>query len=400
MKTKTYYDTPLITELESNVINVTPDKDKYWIELDETIFYAESGGMPRDTGTINGNEVLDIKKLEDGTILHLLSVKLGGKVSLKVDKEYRLRRMQCHSTQHLMSAVFVEKFNMPTISAHYITGGTVDIDIVGDALSNEQIKEVEDRANELITENIPFKISYVTKEEAKKYTDDFSDYEDLKEFRLVTIPNLDNNLCGCMHVPSAMYLKGIMITAVHKIKDHLKIEMMCGDLLVENAKKYYSELDDIGVKLTSKIENVPNSVNLLIENMKELNSKLSNYKAKYLDLYSDNKLKTLDLNKINVVLESHDDLEMKDLQFLVSKYSNVKNLIIIGILKKNDGTSNLMIAKNKEVNNFSAREVFKEITTTYGYRGGGNDFIAQGGGKTFDKMEDIITEIVNKKLNK
>lgn len=400
MKTKTYYDTPLLMNLESNVINIIPENNKFWIELDETIFFAESGGVPRDTGTIDGHEVLDIKKLNDGTVLHLLDTKLEGKVKLNVYYEYRLRRMQCHSTQHLISALFVEKFNMPTISAHYITGGTVDIDVVGNDLSDVEIKEVEDEANKLITDDIPFEISYVSKEEARKYTDDFNDYENLEEYRLVVIPNLDYNLCGCMHVPSARYIKGIMITSVHKIKDHLKIEMMCGNLLVENAKKYYSELDSIGIKLTSKIENVPSGVDLLIENLKVINNRLYNYKEKYLDLYSDNKLKILDVNKVNVVLESHDDLEMKDLQFLVAKYSNVKNIITIGILKKNDGTSNLMIAKNKEVNNFSAREVFKVITTTYGYRGGGNDFIAQGGGKIFENMEEIITSLVNKNLNK
>lgn len=397
MITKTYYDTPLITELCSNVVNVIEENGKYWIELDETIFFSESGGMPRDLGTIDGHEVLDVKHT-NGTILHLLDTSISGKVKSVVDKEDRLRRMQCHSTQHLISAIFVEKFKMPTISAHYITGGTVDIDIIGDTLSKEDILEVEKRANETITEDIPFVISYVSKEEARKYTDDFSDYENLDKFRLVTIPNLDYNLCGCMHVPSSKYLKGIIITAVHKIKDHLKVEMMCGDLLIENAKKYYDELNDMGTTLTSKIENVPNSVNLLIENMKELNSRLSNYKSKYLDLYSDQKLKALDNSKINVILESHNDLEMKDLQFLVSKYSNVKNVIIIGILKKNDGTANLMIAKNKEVANFSAKEVFKEITTNYSFRGGGNDFIAQGGGKTFDNIDEIVLKLVNEKI--
>ena len=90
----------------------------------------------------------------------------------------------------------------------------------------------------------------------------------------------------------------------------------------------------------------------------------------------------------------HDDLEIKDLQFLVSKYSNIKNTIVIGILKKDDGTANLMIAKNKEVNNFSAKEVFKTITSLYSYRGGGNDFIAQGGGKSFPDMEKIIQKII------
>ena len=147
--------------------------------------------------------------------------------------------------------------------------------------------------------------------------------------------------------------------------------------------------------LASKNNQIVEAVTNLSESYKYANNRLNYYKTKYLQLYSEDKIKILDTSKINIILESHDDLEMKDIQFLVSKFSSIENVIVIGILRKNDGTSNLMIAKNKNIQNFSSKSIFATIVNNYGYRGGGNDVIAQGGGKSFDNMEQIIFDLVN-----
>ena len=107
--------------------------------------------------------------------------------------------MQNHSSQHLVSALFCDFYKMNTISAHYISDGTVDIILDTSEVSEEVVKDVEKRANQIITEDIPISISYIDEEEAKKYTDDISEYLGYGKFRLVTIPNLDHNLCGCPH---------------------------------------------------------------------------------------------------------------------------------------------------------------------------------------------------------
>lgn len=397
MKTKTYYDDALLMELDANVIGVREDKNNYWIELDQTIFFPEGGGSPRDRGTIDGIEVLDLKD-ENGIILHLVNQKLQGKVHLVLDKKYRLQKIQCHTTEHLVSAIIRRAYGFDCPSAHYLSDGNCDIELDTDSFSDEQLQFVEKEANRYITMDLPVNIKYLTKDEAKKTTTDFSDYENLNEYRLVEIGEIDQNLCGCPHVPSLKIIKGINILGQHKVKNNAIITMMCGELLIENAHKYYDELNVISNELASKIDNAPEAVNNLLANFKKMNNRATNYKSKYLELYSNNKIQTLDKTKINIVLESHDDLELSDLQFLVSKFSQIKNVIIIGILKKEDGTSNLMIAKNKEVNGFMARDAFKEITVKYGYRGGGNEFIAQGGGKVFENMDEEILNIVKEKL--
>lgn len=394
MKTKTYYDNCLLSELDANVISVQENNGKYWIILDETIFYPEGGGMTRDKGTINDVEVLDLKE-KDGVIYHLLDRKIEGKVHLKINALDRLKRAQCHSTQHLVAAIFINEYKMTCESNSFISDGTCDLLMKGIELTPEILKNVETIANEFIDKDIPITIEYLTKEEAKKYVDDFSNYENLDTFRLVSISDYDKELCGCPHVPSTRYIKGINILQAHKVKDGYQIIISCGDHLIETAHEYFDEISKVSNMLASKNSQIVEAVTNLSDSYKHANNRLNYYKTKYLELYSENKIKTLDTSKINIILESHNDLEIKDLQFLVSKFSSIENVIIIGLLKKTDGTSNLMIAKNKNITNFSAKSIFTIIVNDYGYRGGGNDVIAQGGGKSFDNMDEIIFNLVS-----
>lgn len=397
MKTKTHYDESLLFELEANVIDIKEENGKYWVILDETIFYPEGGGMPRDKGTINNTEVLDLKE-KDGIVYHLIGTKIEGKVHLKIDGLDRLKREQNHTAQHLVAAIFINEYKMTCESNSSISDGTCDLIMKGIELTPEILKDVEKKANDFIDKDIPIDIGYISKEEAKKYVDDFTHYEGLDTFRLVSISNYDKELCGCPHVPSTRYLKGINLIQTHKIKDCFQVIMSCGDHLIEKAHEYFDEISEVSNILASKNNEIVNAVKNLSESYKNLNNRLNHYKNKYLELYSENKIKDLDTSKINILLESHDDLEVKDLQFLVSKFSSIQNVIVIGILKKPDDTSNLLIAKNKCIQNFSAKAVFAKISNSYSYRGGGNDFIAQGGGKIFDNMDQTIFDMVKNSI--
>lgn len=397
MKTITHYDDSLLSSLDANVIEIIEENHKFWITLDETIFYPEGGGMNKDKGTINGFEVLDIKE-KNGIIYHLLNEKVEGKVHLMIDAKDRYKRMQCHTSQHLVAAIFINEYKMICTGNSYISDGTCDLTMKGIEITPEILAFVEKKANEFIDKDIPITIEYISREDAKKFTDDFDDYKNLETFRLVSISDYDKELCGCPHVPSTRHIKGINILNTHKIKDGYQIIISCGDHLIEKAHEYYNEITKVSNLLASKNDQVFEAVSNLSESYKHINSKLNYYKSKYLELYSEDKIKNLDLSKINIILESHNDLEMKDLQYLVSKFSGLNNIIVVGILKKQDNSSNVMIAKNKNIENFSSKNVFATIVKDYGFRGGGNDVISQGGGTVFENMDKIILDLVKKSI--
>lgn len=399
MKTITYYDEPFLNELESNVIKSNFKDNLFYVVLDKTLFYVEGGGMNNDKGTINDIEVIKVF-IENDEIVHVLNKNVEGKVIIKIDKEDRLKRMQCHTSQHLISALFINKYDLKCLSNSYISDGTCDILLSGKEIDQLMLQEIEKEANELITKDIKVDINYLTKDEAQKYCENFEEYALLDKFRLVTIEGIDKSLCGCLHVPSLKYLKGINLIECKKIKDNYQIIIDCGDHLISKAHEYFDEVSKASNLLNSKKEDMVSSLNNFILNFKKQNNRLTFYKHKYLELYSSDKLNSLDLNKINVIYEIHEDLEKKDIDFLVSKYSSNKNIVVVALLINEDKSIHLMIAKNKFVQIFSAKNVFLALKEKFDLRGGGSDFIAQGGGKYNPELEKSIKNEIEKELSK
>ena len=371
MITKTDYDQALKVQLETEVTEVRKDSDGYWHSFKETIFYPESGGMLADEGTINNLEVLKLKK-EAGIVWHLLKEELKGTVSMQVDYETRLNHIQAHSTQHLISAVFVKDYQIQTKSHHYLSDGNCDLDLDTNELTKEQLDCVEKEANEIILEDLPYNISYVTKEEAEKYTEDFSAYEDLTKFRLVSIPHLDNNLCGCPHVPSSRYLRGINLLSWYKIAGGVKVIISCGDHLINKAHEQFDLLNETSTLLSSTFNEIPNAINKLKDNLVASEKKYTVLHSKYLESLSDSKIAKFSKDSINYLNETYTDLSGKDLSFLVSRYCAQEKVIVTLVALNQDNTCTIMLGTSKDLTNISLSDLLKELKEKYPLRGGGN----------------------------
>ncbi|MBW9234856.1 hypothetical protein JQK62_21995, partial [Leptospira santarosai] len=123
-----------------------------------------------DTGTINEAEVLDVEEV-DGEIRHYISeptFEVGEKVDFQIDWTRRFDFMQQHTGQHILTAAFVELFGIQTTSFH-LGKELVTIDLDVKNVTEEQLLEVEKRANQIILENRPIKTKWVTKDELSNY---------------------------------------------------------------------------------------------------------------------------------------------------------------------------------------------------------------------------------------
>lgn len=137
------------------------------MELSETAFYPEGGGQPRDFGWIDEIVVVDLFE-ENDRIYHVLNQKIENeRVHCKIDFERRFDHMQNHTGQHLLSAIFIELYDAPTNSFH-LGEEYISIDIGLENATDEIIKKVEDRVNNLIFKNIPVKSYILNFEKAKK----------------------------------------------------------------------------------------------------------------------------------------------------------------------------------------------------------------------------------------
>lgn len=154
------------TEFEAEVIGF----DEQAVILDKTLFYATSGGQPGDCGYLrtSSNDNLEItvaNKSEDNeNVLHILSgacptLKVGDKITGKIDWELRHKHMRMHSCLHLLCASVVGDVTGGSIGAEK---SRLDFNIPGDAVDKVELTE---KLNKLIEEDHPIKSFWITEEE-------------------------------------------------------------------------------------------------------------------------------------------------------------------------------------------------------------------------------------------
>ena len=122
-----YYDDAFTTEFTARVISCEsalipsfPEaKAPAWeVVLDQTAFYPTSGGQPHDLGKVGEANVIDVRDAKD-EIIHIVdqAVELG-EAKCCINWPRRFDHMQQHTGQHLLSAMFQERFGLPTVSFH------------------------------------------------------------------------------------------------------------------------------------------------------------------------------------------------------------------------------------------------------------------------------------------
>ena len=183
MTKRIYYDNSGVHDFDSVVEEAIPGSgdSRPAVILRESAFYPTSGGQVHDLGylPVGGADreadrlrVVEVADTEDGRVIHYLDASAkppvaGSEVHGVIDRERRRDHMQQHSGQHILSAAFIELYQIPTVSFH-MAADYCSIDLTTPALTAKQIERVEKRANEIIFENRPVHIRYVTRAEAEK----------------------------------------------------------------------------------------------------------------------------------------------------------------------------------------------------------------------------------------
>jgi alanyl-tRNA synthetase len=154
MTKRLYYDSSEVHEFDSvveGVASVSSEPPRPAVILRETAFYPTSGGQVHDTGwlTLGGERlrVTEVADAEDGRIVHYLEapVKMplaGAAVHGSIDGERRRDHMQQHTGQHVLSAAFLELYQMPTVSFH-MGEDYCSIDLATPSVNSEQIAKAE-----------------------------------------------------------------------------------------------------------------------------------------------------------------------------------------------------------------------------------------------------------------
>ena len=272
MTKRLYYDSSETHEFESvveDIIQASAEQPRPAVVLRESAFYPTSGGQVHDTGwlTLEGAErlrVAEVADAEDGRVLHYLQATaklpaVGVRVSGIIDRERRQDHMQQHSGQHVLSAVFVELYQMPTVSFH-MAEDYCSIDLATPALTLEQIAGAEKRANEIVFENRPVRIRYVSRADAEKLGLRKLPPTERDELRIVEVEDYDLSACGGTHVSASGQIGSILLRKTEKVRQGTRVEFVCGQRAVRMARRDYGALSEAAGLFSAQLWDVPEQI--------------------------------------------------------------------------------------------------------------------------------------------
>ncbi len=380
-----YKDDPM--EFEAKVIKVLGDQ----VVLDRTSFYARGGGQEPDLGTISGFNVVNVDK-HANIIVHKLEggvPKEGETVSCKVDETRRSNITKNHTSTHIIN-----------VSSRGVLGSWIwqhsafkdddhaRLDITHhSSLTDEQVKQIEDAANQMVKENYPVNIDYYDRGTAEqKYG--FKIYQGgvvpVKSVRIVSIEDKDIEACGGTHVKKTGDIELIKITKTKRIQDGVvRIEFVSGPTAFQYVKDQEEKLkkqsvDDIAKEKLEKQreenkDKAKEKIPVFIEKIlagESLDSEEINSKGKLCLTSSDN----------------YDDYFHQNFgKKLVAKDDTAA---FCGIFEAGPTIRVIIFAGEKS--GVNAGDVAKELASILGGSGGGDAKFAQGGGKDTSKKEATI----------
>jgi misacylated tRNA(Ala) deacylase len=200
--------------IEGNYIkefNATVTKSKKdYVTLDQTAFYPLGGGQPSDTGYLEwDNKKAIVKEVikKGDSVKHIIEGEkppLGTKVHGVIDWDTRYSHMKMHTAQHIISGIVFDNFNARTVGNQIHTDySRVDFHPV--KFSDEDLENITQKFNEIISKNLPVKIYEEERESLEKRVDQQRAHLDLlpkfvTRLRIVEIEGFDVCPCAGTHV--------------------------------------------------------------------------------------------------------------------------------------------------------------------------------------------------------
>jgi alanyl-tRNA synthetase len=381
--------------------------------LDETSFYAESGGQSADVGTIFGNdlelEVLDVQKPVKGLISHKVLVKtgevsVGSNVRTLVDSNWRLGAAQAHSGTHVVHAALRQVLGPTALqSGSFNKPGYLRLDFSWNAaLSAETRSEIEEVSNLAIRQDLAVSAQYMSLPEAKTWgaVALFGETYD-ESVRVIEIGGpWSRELCGGTHVARSAQIGLVSITNESSVgSGSRRLEALVGFEALTALNRDRLMLQQISESLKVSPANASERLAVVLQEMKDAQRQLSALQSAALSLRIPELLKagkeleraffvTSTISEVSSV-DSLRDLAVRIRDQLADKASVVALFAVI------ESKPSVIVVANTlaQDSGVKAGELVKIASSILGGGGGGKVDIAQGGGVSIDAIPDAIKAI-------
>jgi len=391
---KKYYEDMNLMEHTATVIGVF---EPNILVLDETIFYPEGGGQPCDQGIIEreNGEVLKVLNVVNfkNRIVHFVEGTLPEvreRVKLKVNEERRWALRRAHTATHIVN------WATRTVLGNHVWQHGAQKDVLRsrldvthyEALSEDEVRKIEELANKLVLKDVPVKIEYLTRTEAEsKYG--FRIYQGgvvpSKEIRIVKVGDYEIEACGGLHVDRTGQVGLIKILKTEKIQDgvvRLIFSAGIGSLLAFQESE--SIIRDLEKELKVDRKKLPDQIKTLMQTVENLRKELEEYKKKEKveianRLVKESIIKTEDFKLLFYVTDKYD---LDDIIEISNYATQIDSSIICFIISTKSTPSNFIVkyGKNSKVpSKIEAGQLAKTIGKKYGGGGGGKENFGKGG---------------------
>lgn len=394
MTHKLFYEDPYLQSFSAKVIKQQQDENQNtYVILDKTAFYPTGGGQPFDTGVLGDRKVMNVEEV-DSEVRHYLDAPLlevNERTEGTIDWIRRFDHMQQHAGQHILSAAFEELFGFATVGFH-LGKEILTIDLDTQNLSEEQARNAELLANQIILENRPIETKWITSEEISNYPlrKKLSVTEDI---RLVIIDSFDYNGCGGTHPKSTGEVIAIKILNWEKQKKKTRLQFVCGKRVLMMLHEKHEILKQLTGLLNSPEAGMKEAVVRILESNKVLEKSLDEAKDTILK-YEVKDL--IEFEQDDIVFKVYKNRSMQELQkmarMLVAESPNIFCLLV----SENAGDMLQFIfarGANRETN---MKKVAADALAVMNGKGGGTESFAQGGGVASISGEDLIQFVINK----
>jgi alanyl-tRNA synthetase len=392
------------------------------VVLDQTPYYAESGGQVGDVGTIVGGgtgispvshaqdvratiaRVADTYSPVQGLIIHKVrvekgSIKVGDTVTAEVDVETRDATRRNHTATHLVHAALRE-----VLGAHVKQAGSVvapnylRFDFTHyQPMTEDEVKEVERLVNEQVLRNVKVDTAIMPVEEAissgamalfgEKYSG---------MMRVLTVPGFSKELCGGTHVRATGDIGVFKITSDESIASGVRrIRAITGFDAYERFREDEQVIEEAAATLRTSRNDLPHVIARLQEELKKARREAEELKLKIasgaISGATSNGDEAREVAGVKVVAKEASGLDAGGMRQLSDTLlARIKSGVVV-LGRTNDGKASLIVRTSDDLTKkVPAGQVIKELAPIIGGKGGGKADMAEGGGTQPEKLSEAL----------
>ncbi len=356
------------------------------VVLDETYFYAESGGQPADRGTIAGHAVADVQT-RNGDVVHSLEAEpefsVGDQVYGAIDADFRTYCMRAHTASHALYGAGRQLLEELGYGGFDIDSEKVRVDLTTPTtIDDETLVELERLTNRAVWESravswerVPVGEARNREEVAFNTKTEEGVMADSDVVRVVTIEGWDWAACGGTHVSNTREIGPVSVLERSNPGEGLtRVEFAVGPVGIDRGATVHETARAAARELGVAVEDLDGEVARLRTELEESESRLADLKAEVLEARM-SELNTVERDgetwRVGVVQGFGPNEVGQQAQSLVGQMGAV--IAVVG----DDDTPFVVIAGDGSTN---AGEVVDRVTDEFGGGGGGGPTFAQGGG--------------------